>query len=320
MAADPLTAAPGRTRQDAPSQQPSDLRAARRRVRRRRALVPYLYIAPAIVVFITFTGLPFLHSVWLSFFKWDGITIGTWIGLENYSTIATNPVISKSFVQAGVLVLFFTTIPIAVGLLIASLFRTVAKRGGTTFRVLIFMPVVLSSVVIGVIWTWIYASDGPLNEFLRSIGLGAVTKAWLGDFTWALPAIGMVGAWTGIGMAMVLFVAGIQQIDGTLYDAARVDGAGRFREFLAVTLPALRLELGIATTLGVVGAINTFDTVFVMTRGGPGTETQVPGLQLYNRAFLDGRVGQACAIGVVLAVLSLIITVGIDRFAARGQE
>ena len=215
--------------------------------------------------------------MWLSFFDWDGITIGTWTGLDNYRTILTDDVIRSSFGHAAVLVLFFASIPIVVGLVIASLFRTVATRGGTLFRAAIFLPQVMSGVVIGVIWTWIYAIDGSLNEFLRAIGLGALAKPWLGDFTWALPAIGMIGAWLGIGLCMVLFGAGIQQIDGSLYDAARVDGAGRIREFFAVTLPALRYELGVALTLTVVGALKTFDLVFVTTRGGPGTSTQVPG-------------------------------------------
>jgi raffinose/stachyose/melibiose transport system permease protein len=258
--------------------------------------------------------------VWLSFFDWDGITVGTWTGLDNYRTIIEDPVIRQSFVHAGVLVLFFTIIPIAAGLFIASLFRTITTRGGTVFRVLIFLPLVISSVVIGVIWTWIYATKGPFNEFLETVGLGALARPWLGDFTWALSAIGMIGAWAGIGLCMVLFVAGIQQIDGSLYDAARVDGAGRFREFTTVTLPALRYEIAVATTLLVVTALKTFDLVFVTTRGGPGTQTQVPGMQLYNRAFLDGRVGQACAIAVVLALLVFAVTILIDRLANRDSE
>ena len=147
------------------------------------------------------------------------------------------------------------------------------------------MPQVLSGVVIGVIWTWIYAVDGSLNEFLRAIGLGALAKPWLGDFTWALPAVGMIGAWWGIGLCMVLFVAGIQQIDNGLYDAARVDGAGRIAEFFAITLPSLRYELGVALTLTVIGALRIFDLVFVTTRGGPEPRPRCPGIQLYQRSL-----------------------------------
>jgi ABC-type sugar transport system permease subunit len=177
---------------------------------------------------------------------------------------------------------------------------------------------VVSSVVVGVIWNWIYADTGPLNEFFRAIGLGFLAKPWMGDFTWALPALGMIGVWSLIGLCMVLFVAGIQQVPTTLYDAVRVDGGGRLRELTTVTIPSLRYEFGVVLTLTVVGALRTFDLVFVMTRGGPGTQTVVPGLMLYNRAFVDGRVGQACAIAVILAVLVFAVTIAIDRIASRG--
>jgi raffinose/stachyose/melibiose transport system permease protein len=120
-----------------------------------------------------------------------------------------------------------------------------------------------------------------------------------------------------MGMCMVLFVAGIQQIPSSLYDAVRVDGGGRIRELFTVTIPGLRYEFGVVLTLTIVTALKTFDLVFVMTRGGPGTETVVPGLLIYNRAFVDGRVGQSCAIAVVLAILVLAVTVAIDRIASK---
>jgi len=288
-----------------------------RRRRRRKNLVAYTYIAPAMVMFALFVAMPFVKAIWLSFYKWDGITLGTWIGLENYRTIFTDPLIRSGFVHAGILVLFFATIPVVIGLAVAFVLTTVPVKGSTGFRAAIFLPQVISSVVIGVIWTWIYATDGALNEFLRSIGLGALARPWLGDFTWALPAIGLIGGWMLMGLCMVLFVAGVQQIPGTLYDAVRVDGGGRFRELITVTIPGLRYEFGVVMTLTIVAALRTFDLVFVMTRGGPGTETVVPGLLLYNRAFVDGRVGEASAIAVVLAVLVLSVTVGIDRIASR---
>jgi raffinose/stachyose/melibiose transport system permease protein len=193
-------------------------------------------------------------------------------------------------------------------------------RGVTTFRVLIFLPQVVSSVVVGVIWNWIYTGDGPLNQLLHAVGLGGLARPWLGDFTWALPAVGLIGAWVLIGLCMVLFVAGIQQISTALYDAARVDGAGRIREFFAITLPGLRYEIAVALTLTVTAALRTFDLVFVATRGGPGNETIVPGLLIYNRAFVDGRVGQACAIAVVLAALVFTVTLVINYAADRARQ
>jgi raffinose/stachyose/melibiose transport system permease protein len=286
----------------------------------RRSLVAYLYIAPALAMFLTFVGAPFVKAVWISFFRWDGITPGSWVGVDNYATVVSDDLIQSSFLHAVVLVLFFATIPIAIGLALASVFRSVSRRSGTVYRVLIFLPQVVSMVVIGVIWIWIYATDGPLNELLRKVGLGGATHYWLGDFTWALPAVGMIGAWALIGLCMVLFTAGIQQIPSSLYDAAKVDGAGRIREFLTVTLPGLRYEIGVALTLTIIAGLRTFDLVFVVTRGGPGTETMVPGLLLYNRAFLDGRVGEACAIAVVLTLLVFAVTLVVDRVATRDQR
>jgi raffinose/stachyose/melibiose transport system permease protein len=288
-----------------------------RRRRRRNDRTAYLLVAPAMTMFVLFALLPFLHAVWLSLFDWDGISIGTWTGLGNYRTIFADQLIRDSFVHSAVLVLMFSTIPVALGLVVASAFTTVKVRFASVFRVSIFLPQVVSSVVVGVIWNWIYADDGPLNAMLRGVGLGGVARPWLGDFFWALPAIGLIGAWMLLGLCMVLFVAGIQQIPTDLYDAARVDGGSRWTELRHVTLPGLRYEIGVVLTLTVVGALRTFDLVFVMTRGGPGTETVVPGLMLYNRAFVDGRVGQACAVAVVLAVLVFAVTVAIDRVASR---
>lgn len=288
-----------------------------RRRRRHGNLTAYLYIAPAMTLFVLFALGPFLHAVWLSFFDWDGITVGTWTGLGNYQDVLTDPLIREAFGNALMLVVFFSTIPVVIGLFIAAIMTTLKVRGSTVFRVLIFLPQVVSSVVVGVIWNWLYATDGPVNGLLRAVGLGDIARPWLGDFTWALPSIGMIGAWMLMGLCMVLFVAGIQQIPGSLYDAVRVDGGGRLRELLTVTIPGLRYEFGVVLTLTIVGALRTFDLVFVMTRGGPGTETTVPGLLLYNRAFVDGRVGQACAIAVVLAVLVFAVTFTIDRIASR---
>ena len=138
------------------------------------------------------------------------------------------------------------------------------------------MPQTIATVVVALAWVWIYAPSGPLNESLRAIGLGSLARGWLGDFTFALPALGLVGTWVMFGLCLVLFLAGIQKIPTTLYEAARVDGAGRVREFFAVTLPGLRGELSVALTLTTIMALRTFDLIYVSTSGGPGTSTTVP--------------------------------------------
>ena len=175
-------------------------------------------------------------------------------------------------------------------------------RGQAGFRTVLFLPQVIPLVVVAVIWRMIYSpQDGSVNELLRALGLDSLARPWLGDFTYALPAVGIVGTWVMCGLALVLFMAGVQRIPQSLYDAARVDGAGPVREFFAVTLPNLRGEIAVALTLTTIAALRNFDLVYLTTQGGPGEATSVPAFQVYNRAFQLGQIGSAAAIGFTLA-------------------
>ena len=190
-------------------------------------------------------------------------------------------------------------------------------RGVTFFRAVLFMPQTIATVVVAIAWVWIYAPSRPLNSALDFVGLDAVSRGWLGDFTWALPALGLVGTWVMFGLCIVLFLAGIQKIPLSLYEAARVDGAGRVREFFAVTLPGLRGELAVALTLTTIMALRTFDLIYVSTTGGPGTTTTVPSVLVYQNAFANGRVGwpprsPSCSPPLIF-VVAFAITRIVDR-------
>jgi raffinose/stachyose/melibiose transport system permease protein len=159
----------------------------------------------------------------------------------------------------------------------------------------------------------IYSPDGLANQLLRLVGLGSVTRAWLGDFDTALPAVGIIGSWLGTGLCLVLFLSGVANIAPALFEAARMDGAGPLGEFLHITLPALRGQIAVALTLTVVAALKTFDLVYITTRGGPGTSTTLPAFEAYNRAFNTGQVGSAASVAILLTVLILVITVLIQK-------
>ena len=191
-------------------------------------------------------------------------------------------------------------------MLTAALTRS-AIRGFRFFRTVLFLPQLIAGVVIAQAWTWIYATEGPLNRFLELIGLGSLARPWLGDFTWALPSIGAIGSWVTFGLCMVLFIAGVQKIPTSLYDAARVDGAGPVREFFAVTLPGLRAEILVAFVLTTINALRSFDIVYNTTAGGPGGSTLVPSMYMYQNAFLYNRVGYAAAIATVLAIAIFLL-------------
>jgi raffinose/stachyose/melibiose transport system permease protein len=294
---------------------------AERRVRTRAPGEPrrvaYLYLAPALLFYLIFAFGPLLYTAWLSFFKWDGLTVGTWVGLDNYDKVINDPDIRASFGHSLELIFFYAVIPVVLGLALASVIAHARVRGVTFFRAVLFLPQTIATVVVAIAWVWIYAPSGPLNSALDAVGLGAVSRGWLGDFRWALPALGVVGSWVMFGLCIVLFLAGIQKIPLSLYEAARVDGAGRVREFFAVTLPGLRGELAVTLTLTTIMALRTFDLIYISTNGGPGTTTTVPSVLVYQNAFANGRVGLAAAVAVVLTLIIFVVAFAITRIVDR---
>ncbi|WP_069813509.1 carbohydrate ABC transporter permease [Streptomyces sp. TP-A0874] len=275
--------------------------------------VGYLYVVPAFLLYGTFLLFPFGQTVWLSLLHWDGLTAASWAGLENYRGILTDPALRAPFVHALVLLVFYAALPVAIGLLLAAALSRFRVRGMTFFRTVLFLPQVLAMVVVGVAWRSILAPDGLLNDLLRAVGADSLTRSWLGDYTWALPAVGAVGTWVETGLCLVLFLAGVQRIPRELYEAARVDGAGAVREFFTVTLPGLRPQIAVALTLTIVAGLRNFDLVYITTSGGPGNATSVPAYEVYRRAFETNQVGAAAAIGVGLALLIFVLTVLASR-------
>ena len=265
--------------------------------------VAYLYLLPAFVLFATFVLAPLVHAAWLSLFEWDGITPGTWVGLDNYKAVVSEADLRHAFGHSAVLLIFYAALPIAIGLLLAAAASRARIRGLTALRTILFLPQVIALAVVAVTWRLIYQPTG-----------------WLGDFDLALPAVGLVGTWVAYGLTFVLFMAGVQKIPRSLYDAARVDGAGPLREFFAVTLPALRGEIAVALTLTTIAALRNFDLVYLTTSGGPGDSTTVPAFEVYQRAFRGGEVGGAAAIGVCLAAVIFVLTLGINRVADRAAR
>ncbi|MFC0602372.1 carbohydrate ABC transporter permease [Streptomyces palmae] len=290
---------------------------ARSRGRRRAPGEPraigYLYILPALALYSAFLLYPFGQSVWLSLLHWDGLTRATWAGFDNYRDLLTDPALRAPFAHALLLLVFYSALPVAIGLLLAALLSRDRVRGMTFFRTVLFLPQVLAMVVVGVAWRSILAPDGLLNDTLRTLGLGSLARPWLGDYDWALPAVGLVGTWVGTGLCMVLFLAGAQRIPRELYEAARLDGAGPVREFLTVTLPGLRPQIAVALTLTIVAGLRNFDLIYITTSGGPGNTTSVPAYEVYHRAFDTNQVGSAAAIGVALTVLIFALTTAVSR-------
>jgi raffinose/stachyose/melibiose transport system permease protein len=284
--------------------------------------IGYLYVAPAFLLYAAFNLVPLVQGINVSFYDWDGITPGTWVGLGNYTEFFTDPDIRTGYVHVLILMFFYAFMPIIIGLFLAAVLSRIRIRGLTFFRLLLFLPLVITDVVTAVAWTWVYDVDGPLSSVLKALGLGhfVPSAGWLGDFNTALPAVGVFGLWGQFGFCLILFLAGVMKIPASLYEAARVDGANAFHEFFAVTLPGLRYELQVVLILTVIGTLGTFDEVYVMTGGGPGTATSVPAYLVWRRLFQTGEVGSAAALGIVLMLIVFAVTYGINRLMERGVE
>jgi ABC-type sugar transport system permease subunit len=292
----------------------------RSRARARRRTAGLLYLAPALTLYTLFTVLPALHTTYLSFFTWDGVTLPSFAGFGNYRRIADDPQLRAAAVHGGVLIVFFSALPIAVGLVAAAVVNRYRRRGMGAVRALLFLPQVVPLVAVGIIWRWMYAENGVVNQILRGLGLGRYSQAWLGSFTWALPAVGLVGTWVVSGLCMVLFLSGIRRIDGEIYEAARLDGAGPVREFTAITVPLLRPEIAVALSITVIAALSSFDLVYVTTGGGPGNSTVVPGILIYRLAFGGGAVGVASALAVVLTAVIFAVVLLINRLVREADR
>ncbi|TXK19960.1 sugar ABC transporter permease [Homoserinibacter sp. GY 40078] len=294
-------------------------RAGRRPATRRRRVrwIGLAFVALPLAVYAVVVLLPLAQSLQYSFYDWDGVSAATWVGLDNYIEFFTDPVLRSTLGHVAVLIFFFALLPIVLGLVSAALITRGRQRGMAVYRFIFFLPQVLTSVVVALVFKRIYGPEGTLNTLLRAVGLGDFTRSWLGDFDWALPSLGLIGTWTTFGFCMVLFIAGASSIPTELYEAARMDGAGPLREFLSVTLPGLRGQVAIALTLTVTSALRTFDLVWVTTRGGPGTATLTPAVALYRAAFQNPDVGRAAAIGITMAVMCLVIALVISRVSER---
>ena len=276
----------------------------------------WLFVLPALAIYGLFVLVPLLLSIQYSFFRWDGIGPMTWVGFRNYRTILEVPDLLGTIVNAFKLVVFFSLVPVALGLVVAGVMHRVASgRLGGVARTVLFLPQVIPLVAAGIIWGWLLALPGLINQLLKAVGLGVVARAWLGDFDWALPAVGVIGIWVLLGFCTVLLLTAMAKVDPALYESARIDGAGWFTEFFTITIPLLRHEIGVCLTVTVIAALAAFDIVYVSTAGGPGNSTAVPGIQIYILAFTEQRIGLASALAVMLMVLVLVVILPIQRLS-----
>lgn len=267
-----------------------------------------VWVSPALVLLIIFVFYPIVANIVLSFQR-----IGTFppssrfIGLDNYVGLAEDPVfwtaLSNNVAYAVVSVLFQVGLALVIA---ATLEELIGRRLQAWLRTLYVIPATISITVIGMLFKFLYDPRfGLVNEFLGSIGLSDLQRAWLGESETAMGSIIAMSQWQGIGFTALLFVVAIQRVPRELYDAAAIDGAGRVRSFFSITIPMIREMTAVLTILTVSQAFLVFNEVIVMTGGGPNNATQVLGTWLYQNAFILDDRGYGAAIATVVFVITL---------------
>ncbi len=281
--------------------------AAKRWPRLRRSAVAYLYLLPSLLGAGLFILVPVIAVVVLGFFTWNLIGTPKYVGLANYHAIFTSSLFWSSL-QTTAIYVVLTVVPLVVlSLGMAMLLRN-KFMGAGVFRTIAVLPWLATPVAIGVIWEWIFnPQNGVVNNVLSFFGING--PAWLSSFTLALPTVAFVTVWQFLGYNMLFFLAGLQGIPNSLYEACELDGANSVQRFFRITLPLLSPTMLFVTVIDMISSFQVFDTVYVMTNGGPGYSTQVMNFTIYQHAFQFLQIGYASALSVILFVIILIITV-----------
>ncbi|MEZ4733186.1 MAG: sugar ABC transporter permease [Caldilineaceae bacterium] len=276
-----------------------------------------LWVLPAFLLYAVFKLAPMIGGLYLSLIRWDGIEPPEFVGWQNYQRLFSDEIIGLALRNNVQYALGTVAGKIVLSLLLAILLNQ-ALRGRAFYRTALFLPVVMSFVVIGILWSWLYNTQfGLINQLLTVLGLDFLILDWLGDPKVALWSLIVVDIWKWYGFHMVIFLAGLQTIPVELYEAARIDGATRRQQFWRITLPLLQPVMLVNVTLSLMGGFNVFDIPYVMTEGGPANSTMVMALHIYVRGFKFYRFGYAAALSYVLLTLVTILAAIQMRIMSR---
>jgi multiple sugar transport system permease protein len=267
----------------------------------------YLFLAPNLIGFIVLTLIPVIWALVLSFHKWGGFGPMEFVGFKNYSRMFTNETFWISIKNNAIY--SFVTVPASIGLgLFLAMLMNSKLKGIEFFRTVYFLPYITSMIAVSVVWSAFYhPSMGPINMFLKSIGVDSPPK-WLSSSDWALLSVMIMSVWKGVGYNMVILLAGLQGVPKVLFEAAEIDGASKFAKFRYVTLPMLSPTLFFTSIMGIISSFKVFDQIYMMTEGGPGRATNVLVYYIYRESFQNNRFGYASAVSYVLFAIILVIT------------
>ncbi len=281
----------------------------RKRARLRLNLTPWFFLAAPLLIYIVWVIGPLFYSFYLSLTNWDGLTTPIFIGFANYQRLFHDPILYTAFLNNIKVLAVFLIVPTAGGLGLAVLFNR-PSRLVNLLKAAIYSPMVLSFIVIGLIWSWFYLpNDGVLNTLLRHVGLGFLAQRWLSNAQLSIFSVTFAACWRQIGYVMLLYLAGLNTIDPTLVEAAKVDGANSRQAFFRIILPLLTPITTIIIVATIIDSLQFFDLVYIMTHGGPGFASTVLANFMVTEAFTNFRYGYGAAIAVIQFLISFVFIV-----------
>lgn len=280
------------------------------------AIVPYLYLLPVLLGVVIVTGGAIVVTVGLGFTEWDFLTAPRFVGLDNYREMVASDLFWTVAINTFYYVALAVPPMIGISLALALLVHR-RIRGVRLFRTLLFFPVVTSMVAVAVVWSWLYNPEHGLINFVLNTFFGIDGPRWLQSTEWALPAIAMMTVWKGVGYNMLIFLAGLQGIPAPLYEAASLDGAGRVRQFLSITLPALSPTTFFVLIITLIGSFQLFEQTYMMTEGGPANSTLTLSYFVFQNAFQYFRMGYATALACLLFAITFAVTLVQFRLQRR---
>jgi multiple sugar transport system permease protein len=279
---------------------------------RHEGRMAYLFISPAMILFLIFTVLPVVAAFFLSFTRYDILTPVRWVGLENYNRLLTDDLFWRGVQNVAFYAVLYVPTMIALSLTLGLALNR--KRPGMTFfRTLFYIPSVTSSIAAAVVWSWMFQKNyGVINQGLAIFGIQGPN--WLASSDTAMYAIVIVTLWQGLGGNIIIYLAGLSGVPAYLYEAAALDGASPLQQFWYITIPALRTTTFFVLFMSLIGAFQLFDAAYAMTQGGPGYATTTAVYQIYSNGFTQLRMGYASAQAFVLATAILIVSIINLRF------
>ena len=272
----------------------------------------WVFMLPTLLLYILFQGYPIITSAWYSMLDWSGMTMNaTIVGLQNFKELLADPLFKNSVVNSFKYMIFSVPIQLILSLVIAYILTSIIRKGATVFRTMYFIPVITTASIVGIIMIFSFGGTGPINQVLALLGIDTIN--FLGDEKTALFTVVLIGIWKDLGTYMIYWIAALQSVSQDVYEAAKIDGAGKFRTFTDVVFPLILPIGGVIAVLCVIGSLKVFDIVQTMTNGGPYFATDVVATFVYRTAYSSTtgspRLGYASAAALLFGLM--VVTIGV---------